>query len=199
MQRTVTPVAWHLATTRVRVSLRAYSLIQHLFRRHAERQHQRPIPVVGKEVVVARTQEVTSAYERHLMTGTRDLKVDLVLPLHRDLAVIQAPRGVHRPVHPHDRLRRQPQLRSLCRKPSAGTRRRILLLRVLRDSHLDLAPRLEPAAAICSNPSLRCAAVYLLHPALGSSARLDLCRFRQRTAPRMPAYRTIRFTIFPTM
>ena len=89
------PVRRHLAPARRRVCRRAHRLLQHLVRRHAQREAERAVAVIRIDPVVPAAQRHAGRHLHRLVTGARNLEVDAVLPLQRHLAVVQPPRCVH--------------------------------------------------------------------------------------------------------
>ncbi len=81
MQFAAAPVGRHLAAAAGRISGRAHGLQKHLFGRHAQRQAERAVPVVGQEPVVACAQRQPCAHLKRLVACTRNLEEDLLLPL----------------------------------------------------------------------------------------------------------------------
>jgi hypothetical protein len=80
---------------------------EHLERRHADREAQGAVAVVGKKPVVA-------GFERHarrdhdgLVPGAADLKKDQALVLELDFLVVDPPRQQHRPVNPEHLIARK--------------------------------------------------------------------------------------------
>ena len=99
VQLLVTPVRRHLPATGVGVVGGAHGGEQHLRRRHAERQAQRAVAVVGIEPVVRWPQRFARRNEHGFVARPRNLEKDLVLPLELDLLVVEAPRQEDQPVH----------------------------------------------------------------------------------------------------
>ena len=131
LQRAVAPVGRHLAAAGRGIVGRAHRLLQHFVRRHAEREAERAVAVVGIEPVVAGPQSHAGGDLNGLMAGAADLEEDAVLTLERDLAIVQAARGVHDAERADELLRVQARetcirgrLRS-CGRRSSGHRRRI--------------------------------------------------------------------------
>jgi len=78
----------HLTTARGGVCRRSNRLQEHIRRRHAEREAEGTIPIVRKEPVDARTKGQSRTHLKSLVTGTGDLKEDLLLSLEQNLAII---------------------------------------------------------------------------------------------------------------
>ncbi len=91
----VAPVRGHLPAARGRVVLRADGLQQHLVRRDAEGEAERPVTVVGEEPVVAGPERARRRDEHRLVPGAADLEEDLALVLELDLLVVQLSRQDH--------------------------------------------------------------------------------------------------------
>src|SRR5690606_25660251 len=75
----VAPVRRHLPAAARRIVLRADAGEEHLGRRHAERQAERAVAIVGIEPVVAGAQREAGRDENRLVAGAADLEVDLAL------------------------------------------------------------------------------------------------------------------------
>ena len=88
----------HLAAAGGRVVLRADALQQHVVGRHAERQAEGAIAVVGEGPVLAGPQLPAGGDEDGLVAGADDLEEDLALVLELDFLVVEAPRQEHQPV-----------------------------------------------------------------------------------------------------
>src|SRR2546430_6514975 len=99
MERLVPPVRRHLAATRVRVVSRCDGRQEHLRRRHAEREAQGAVAVIGIEPVVRGTQHPAGGDEHRLVPGARYLEEDLVLALELDLPVVETAGEVHDAEH----------------------------------------------------------------------------------------------------
>ena len=99
VQLLVAPVGGHLPATGVRVVGGSHPGKQHFRGRHAERQGERAVAVVGIEPVVRRPQRLACGHEHGFVTRARNLKKDLVLALELDLLVVDAPRQEDQPVH----------------------------------------------------------------------------------------------------
>ena len=82
-------MARHLATCGRRVVGGADRLQEDLPGRHAEREHQRPIPVVRVEPVVAGAEGPREAEPEGFVTGPGDLEVHAALLSECDLAVVE--------------------------------------------------------------------------------------------------------------
>ena len=100
----VRPVGGHLAATRRGVARSADALQEHLFGRHAEGEAEGAVAVIGVEPIVAGFERHTGGGLSGFMTGGTDLKVDAVLPLHEDFAVVDQAGAQHVPVGLHELL-----------------------------------------------------------------------------------------------
>ncbi len=98
VQSPVPPVARHLPASGVGVRHRSDSRQEHFLRRHAEREEEGTIPVVGIEPVVGRTGDFPGGDQDRLVAGARDLKVVLVQPLELHLLVVDGARQEHEPI-----------------------------------------------------------------------------------------------------
>ena len=98
VQRAMAPVRRHLPATGVRVVLGTHGALEHLERRHTEREAERAIPVIGVEPVVAGAQMCGRRHADRFMAGAADLEEDQALVLELDLLVVEAPRQQHQPV-----------------------------------------------------------------------------------------------------
>jgi len=98
------PVRGHLPSAGRRVRSRSYGLQQHFQRGNTERQAQRPIAVVGINPILPRTQRQSRGHLHGLMSSAADLKIDAILALQRDLAVVQAAGEMHDPKRVNERL-----------------------------------------------------------------------------------------------
>ena len=94
-----TEVRRHLPSARRGILLRPDRAEEHLVRRHAEFEAERAVAVVGEEPVVAGSERASRRDEERLVSGAGDLEEDAVLPLHRDFAVVDRSRRVHRAIH----------------------------------------------------------------------------------------------------
>ena len=94
----VSPMGGHLAPAAGRVIGRADSLQKHLVRRHPELQAKRSITVVAEKPVPARAHGHPGGRENRFVSGATDLEEDLLLTLHQQFAIVDAPRSEHRPV-----------------------------------------------------------------------------------------------------
>ena len=123
VQRRVAPVRRHLAAAVARVERRADAGEQHLERRHAELQAERPIAIVGMEPVVAGPEGQAGGDLHRLVAGAADLEEDAALVLELDLLVVELPRPEHAAVDVEQRVARSSpsncELRGVC---SAGSR-----------------------------------------------------------------------------
>jgi len=88
----------HLASARRGIVFRADRGEQHVERRHAERETQRAIAVVGAEPVVARFQHERRGGQHRFVPGAADLKEDVVLLFELNLLVVKLARQEHRAV-----------------------------------------------------------------------------------------------------
>ena len=107
VQALVAPVRRHLPAARRRVVARTHRLEQHLVRRHAEREAEGPIAVVGEEPVVGRAQRERGRHQHGLVPGAADLEEDAALVLELDFLVVQLPRQEHPAVGREPNVRRQ--------------------------------------------------------------------------------------------
>ncbi len=92
------PVRRHLPPGRGRVVGRADALQEHLERRDAEAEAERPVAVVAEEPVTPRRHVEGDRGLGRLVPGPGDLEEDPVLPLELDLLVVDPPRRVDVPV-----------------------------------------------------------------------------------------------------
>src|SRR5256886_16655569 len=99
MERLVPPVRRHWAATRVRVVSRCDGRQEHLRRRHAEREAQGAVAVIGIEPVVRGTQHPAGGDEHRLVPGARYLEEDFVLALELDLPVVETAGEGHEAEH----------------------------------------------------------------------------------------------------
>ncbi len=99
------PVRGHLAATGGRIGGGADSLQKLRCRGDAEGQDQGAIAIVRKEPVVAGAQIGRGGQQQGFMAGTGDLKVNFLLALEQDLAVVDAPRENHKAVEFQQLLR----------------------------------------------------------------------------------------------
>ncbi len=104
----VSPMGGHLAAAGVGVIGSSDRLQQLLVRRHAQREAERAVAIVGIEPVVAGAQRQSGSDQQCFVSGTGDLEVDLLLALEQDLAIIQLARQVHQPIDIDQLLRREP-------------------------------------------------------------------------------------------
>src|SRR3989442_13222486 len=95
----VPPVGGHLAAPRVGILGRTDRGEQHLGGSHPEAEQERGGAIVGIEPVVRGAEGFARRDQHPLVTSTRDLKEDLVLPLELDLLIVDAPRQEHQPIH----------------------------------------------------------------------------------------------------
>jgi hypothetical protein len=91
VERRVAPVGRHLPPAGARVVLRADGAQEHLARRDAERQAQRPVAVVRKEPVDARLERHPGRDEHAFVPGAADLEENQALVLELNFLVIQLP------------------------------------------------------------------------------------------------------------
>jgi hypothetical protein len=103
----VSPMRRHLAAARIRIVLRADGGEEHLVRRHAERQAQRAIAIVGIEPVVARPQVHAGRGQHRFVPGAADLEEDQALVLELYFFVVEAPRQEHRAIRPQQIVPRE--------------------------------------------------------------------------------------------
>ena len=103
------PVRRHLPPARRRVRRRAHRLLQHLVRRHPQRETKRAVAVIRIDPIVPAAQRHPGRHLHRLMTGARNLEVDPVLPLQRHFAVVQPPRCVHDAEGTNQLVLRQPR------------------------------------------------------------------------------------------
>ena len=99
VQLLVSPVRGHLAAAGVGIVGRADGLQQLLVGRHAQRQAERAIAIVGIEPVVAGPQHQAGGHQQRLMSGAGNLEEDLLLPLEQDLAIVEPARQIHQAVN----------------------------------------------------------------------------------------------------
>ena len=105
VQLRLAPMRRHLMAAGGRIGLCAHGLQKHLLRRQAQTQAQRPVAVVGEKPILAGPQNLSRRHQYGLVSRPADLKVDLMLSLELDFAVVQPPRTVHQPVHPDEVFR----------------------------------------------------------------------------------------------
>ena len=98
VERAVPPVRRHLPPAGVGIVLGPDGAEQHLERRHAERQAQRAIAIVGIEPVVAGAEVRRGRHQHGLVSGAADLEEDLTLVLELDFLVVEPPREEHQAV-----------------------------------------------------------------------------------------------------
>ena len=92
VQLLVSPVRGHLAAAGVGIVGRADGFQQLLIRRHAQRQAERAVAIIGIEPVVAGPQHHAGGDQQGLMSGAGDLEENLLLALEQDLAVVELAR-----------------------------------------------------------------------------------------------------------
>src|ERR1700733_5249703 len=98
------PVRWHLTSARGGIVLRADSFEKHFVSRHAERQAESAIAIVGIEPVVSSLENETGGDEYAFMAGAADLEVNFVLALELDFAVVELAREEHRAINADERV-----------------------------------------------------------------------------------------------
>jgi hypothetical protein len=91
----MTPVRGHLPAARSRIGGRADRLLQHLERRHAQREAQRAVAVVWVDPILAGVERHAGGHLQRFVAGPADLEKNPVLPLQRHLPVVQPAGGVH--------------------------------------------------------------------------------------------------------
>src|ERR1035441_9102737 len=101
------PVRRHLASATGGVRRRAHRLLQHLARRHPERETQSAVAIVRIEPIVRGAHRHPRRHLDRLMPGAGNLEVDAVLPLQRHFAVVQPPRCVHQAEGADEVVRRE--------------------------------------------------------------------------------------------
>ena len=100
----VAPVARHLPSARVGIVGAADRRQEHLERRHADLQAERPVAVVRVEPVVPRLEMQRGGRQDRLVPRAADLKKDPVLALELDLPVVETPGHIHVAVDPDEGL-----------------------------------------------------------------------------------------------
>ena len=108
VQLLVSPVRRHLPAARRGVVLRADRRQQHLVGRHADRQAERAIAIVGIEPVVCRLELHAGGDEDRLVAGAADLEEDQALVLELDFLVVDPPGEDHRPIGSEEILAGEP-------------------------------------------------------------------------------------------
>ena len=101
------PVRRHLPPATRGIVLRSDRRQQHFERRHAERQAERPIPIVGEEPVVAGTEIQSGGHEDGFVPGAADLEERLALVLELNLLVVQLSRQEHETVRREEIIPRE--------------------------------------------------------------------------------------------
>src|SRR5579863_3251037 len=114
----IAPVRGHLASAAGSVSGSADSLQEHFCGSYADGQAQGAIAVIREEPVVSRTKRQSGSDLKRLMPRPRDLKEDLLLPLEKNLAVVEPAGQIHEPVNFDHLLRAEPEARAFA---GAGT------------------------------------------------------------------------------
>ncbi len=92
------PVRGHLPPARIGVVCGGDGREEHLGGRHAQRQAEGAVAVVGIEPVIGRPQHPAGGDEDRFVPRPGDLEEDLVLAFELDLFVVQPPGQVHDPV-----------------------------------------------------------------------------------------------------
>src|ERR1700722_17926022 len=98
------PVRWHLTSARGGIVLRADAFEKHFVSRHAERQAESAIAVVGIEPVVSGLEHEARGDENAFMASSADLEVNFVLALELDFAVVELAREEHRAIDADERV-----------------------------------------------------------------------------------------------
>src|SRR3954470_2588657 len=93
----MTPMRRHLTAARRGIVRRADRLLKHLVRSDAECQAQGTVPILQEKPMVSRPPRQAGSALYRLVPRPADLEKDAILPLECDLAVIEAPRELHRP------------------------------------------------------------------------------------------------------
>ncbi len=102
----VAPVRRHLPAAGGRIVLRGDARQQHLERRHAERQAERPVAIVRIEPVVGGLEHHAGGGQDRFVSGAADLEEDEALVLELNFLVVQLPRQHHRAVRAQQLLGR---------------------------------------------------------------------------------------------
>ena len=84
----------HLASARTGVVSRSNALQEHIVRLDPERQTQCTIPIIGIEPVITGFHRQAGGRTNALMSGSRHLKINLLLALQQNLAVVNPPGGI---------------------------------------------------------------------------------------------------------
>ena len=119
MQRRAARVCRHLPAAACLVGSRAHGLQHHLIRCNPQRKAQRAVSIVREEPVVAWPQSQSCSHLQRLVSGSRYLKINLLLPLQQDFTVIHMPGEIHQPVDFNQLLSAQ-SVTSGCRIGYAG-------------------------------------------------------------------------------
>src|SRR5580700_5175317 len=98
------PVRWHLTSARGGIVLRADAFEKHFVSRHAERQAESAVAIVGIEPVVSGFENETGSDEYAFMAGAADLEVNFVLALELDFAVVELAREKHGAINADERV-----------------------------------------------------------------------------------------------
>ena len=98
VQLLVPPVRGHLPPAGVGIVGRAHGFQQLLVRRHAQRETERAVAIVGIEPVVARAQRQSGGHQQRFVSRAGDLEENLLLALEQDFAIVDPARQVHQPV-----------------------------------------------------------------------------------------------------
>ena len=98
IQPRIAPVRGHLPPAGTGVCGGAYSLQQHLVRRRAQSQAERPVAIIRIEPVVSGFKSEGRSHADGFMAGAGDLEEDFLLLFELDLAVVQSPRGIHQAI-----------------------------------------------------------------------------------------------------
>ena len=91
----VAPVGGHLATTGTGIGGGTDGLEEHVEGRHAEGEGEGAVAVIRIEPVVTGLADEAGGDLDGFMAGSADLKVDFVLALEQDFAVVYGPGGLH--------------------------------------------------------------------------------------------------------
>ena len=111
------PVRRHLAATGCRIGGSTDGLQEHGFRGHTQGEAQGAVAIVGEKPVVTGAQIGGGGQQQGFMSGTGDLKENLLLAFEHDFAVIDAPRKIHEPIDLQQLLRDQSLVSLFCRDP----------------------------------------------------------------------------------
>ncbi len=99
------PVRGHLAATGGRIGGGADRLQELSGRADAQGEAEGAVAIVREKPVVAGAQVHCRSHQQGFMPGTGDLKVDFLLALEQDLAIVDPPRKNHQPVDIQQLLR----------------------------------------------------------------------------------------------